>query len=421
MLINILIFLLIIPSICFGQISKSYIQTVSDGSTTCNPTELIFSSITSCTNRVATIANGGGGGSPGTPDNSFQYRLNGTTFAGSVNFLHDDTGGTSTYVTKIGDMDRTADIGTHIALNVRGNQAGNSVGAVFENDNNGDPSIMLGSYNGFGGARNSYAFLISRHTGPGALQSTASYPFTFEQGGGGQGNLAALGLTLNKGAVNPTTDYAFDSTGGMLTDGINDGIVNTTGTLELGDINSVYNNTNLTIDSGVGNFTFTQGNVIIGNISGNLNLPNLTASRVLATDSGKNVVSIAVAPSGAFVGDTDTQTLTNKLIVPRVTTAADATSITPNTDNEDVTYQLNTQATGTLTINANGGTCKNGKGWLLKIKSTNVQTFSWNSYYVGGAIPLPTATTGGGKIDSFSFICDTVNTKEESTGTAMGF
>jgi len=74
-----------------------------------------------------------------------------------------------------------------------------------------------------------------------------------------------------------------------------------------------------------------------------------------------------------------------------------------------------------LTINADSGTPTNGQSWLLKIKSTNVQTFSWNSGFVGGTVALPTATTGGGKIDYFSFIYDTVNSKWDYTGTAQGF
>lgn len=118
---------------------------------------------------------------------------------------------------------------------------------------------------------------------------------------------------------------------------------------------------------------------------------------------------------------TGTQTLTNKRITKRTVTAADATSVTPNSDNADITYQSNSQTAGTLTINADTGTPTNGQSWLLKIKSTNVQTFSWNALYVGGTVPLPTATTGSGKIDNYAFLYDTVNSKFEFTGGALGF
>lgn len=119
-----------------------------------------------------------------------------------------------------------------------------------------------------------------------------------------------------------------------------------------------------------------------------------------------------------FVFQDHTQTLTNKRITKRVVTAADATSITPNTDNADWTYQANTQGAGTLTINADSGTPTNCQPWGLKIKSTNVQTFSWNAVFAGGTNPLPTATTGSSQIDYFTFIYDTVDSKWHFTGSA---
>lgn len=115
---------------------------------------------------------------------------------------------------------------------------------------------------------------------------------------------------------------------------------------------------------------------------------------------------------------TQVQTFVKK---KRVTTAADASSITPNSDNEDITYQLNTQAAGTLTINADGGTPTNGQAWILKIKSTNAQTLSWNGVYVGGTVALPSATSGSSKIDYYTFIYDSVASKWDYTGTATGF
>ncbi len=131
-------------------------------------------------------------------------------------------------------------------------------------------------------------------------------------------------------------------------------------------------------------------------------------------------------PNFASISDTFAflalaQTFTNKRLTKRVVTASDATSITPNSDNADVTYQANTQAAGTLTINIDGGAPTNGQAWLLKIKSTNVQTFAWNGLFVGGTIALPTATAGGATIDYFSFIYDTANTKWHFTGSAAGF
>ncbi len=148
----------------------------------------------------------------------------------------------------------------------------------------------------------------------------------------------------------------------------------------------------------------------------------LTASNTL-TFTGTDTTSFAF-PSGSdtVVVLAATQTLTNKRITKRVVTATDATSITPNTDSADITYQANTQAvSGTLTINADSGAPTNGQAWLLKVRSTNAQTFAWNGVYVGGAIPLPTVTSGGTLIDSFAFIYDTVHSVWEYTGSAVGF
>ncbi len=149
----------------------------------------------------------------------------------------------------------------------------------------------------------------------------------------------------------------------------------------------------------------------------------LTASNTL-TLVGTDASTITLGAGGTVVYTTTTQTLTNKSLTPRVATPADATSITPNTDSADMTYQANTQSAGTLTINADGGTPSNGQRWILKIKSTNVQTFSWSSSangYLGGTTALPTATTGGTKVDYFAFLFDGISGKWHYVGTSAGF
>lgn len=99
-------------------------------------------------------------------------------------------------------------------------------------------------------------------------------------------------------------------------------------------------------------------------------------------------------------------------VVPRVVSAADATSITPNTDNADVTTQANTQSAGTLTINADGGTPVNGRRWILRIKSTNVQSLAWDAQFRGA---LPVATGGGSNTDYYGFIYNAADSKWDIT------
>lgn len=162
----------------------------------------------------------------------------------------------------------------------------------------------------------------------------------------------------------------------------------------------------------------TPSAVVLTNGTG---LPIATGVSGLGTGVA-TALAVANNSAGGYSPIDGTATLTNKRITPRVTTAGDATSITPNTDSADMTYQANTQSAGTLTINADGGTPTNGQRWLLKVKSTNAQTFSWNAVFVSGSdVTLPTSTTGSSKIDNIGFIYDAVNSKWECVAVARGY
>ena len=132
--------------------------------------------------------------------------------------------------------------------------------------------------------------------------------------------------------------------------------------------------------------------------------------------------SATLLPSGALVGTTDTQTLTNKNVQARVVVIADATSITVNADTTDVATQANTQAVGTLTVNAPTGTIVNGQKFILRLNSTNVQTFSWNAVFQGSTdIGLPTASSGGGLYDYVGFIYNGTAAKWQMIAKVFGF
>lgn len=104
------------------------------------------------------------------------------------------------------------------------------------------------------------------------------------------------------------------------------------------------------------------------------------------------------------------------------TSVADGASVSINVDTTDLAYQVNTQASGTLTINAPTGTLKNGDKLLLRVKSTNIQTFSWNAVFGGSTdLPLPSTTTGGGKTDYIGFMYNTTDSKWQLIATNFGF
>lgn len=115
-------------------------------------------------------------------------------------------------------------------------------------------------------------------------------------------------------------------------------------------------------------------------------------------------------------------TITTFGIVRRVVSIADGTSITVNSDTTDLAVQTNTQTAGTLTINAPTGTPIDGQQIMLRIKSTNIQTFSWNAIFSGSTdSPLPIATSGSSKHDYLGFTYNTALAKWQLIAKNFGF
>lgn len=133
----------------------------------------------------------------------------------------------------------------------------------------------------------------------------------------------------------------------------------------------------------------------------------------LGTIATQNANSVAV--SGGEISGTQ--------IFQRVVSVADGTSITVNTNTTDLAIQINTQAVGNLTINAPTATVLyDGLRFILRIKSTNVQTFVWNGVFAGSTdVPLPTTTTGAGKTDYLGFIYDSTASKWQLLAKNFGF
>jgi hypothetical protein len=154
--------------------------------------------------------------------------------------------------------------------------------------------------------------------------------------------------------------------------------------------------------------TWADGNVLtaaalngeFNNLLNSMSIVNADISAGAAIAMSK----IATGLSSGVVGLTDAQTITSKRITRRVYTQADGTTIDVNSDSYDEVKQLNTQITGTLTIDAPTGTPTDGQGLIYKIKCANSQTYSFNGIFKGGVVSLPTAHAGSSKYDYLGFL-----------------
>jgi len=177
---------------------------------------------------------------------------------------------------------------------------------------------------------------------------------------------------------------------------------------------NVTGSKNIAIGYNSGNAFDGSNNVVIGGYSGAAAPISGTGSGYIVLSDGAGTVRQTIDPSGnvSFSGG----------ITPRVVVIADATSITVNSDTTDIATQANTQAVGTLTVNAPTGTLINGEKFILRLTSTNVQTFSWNAVFAGSTdIVLPAASSGGGKTDYVGFIYNSTDAKWQLIAKVFGF
>jgi hypothetical protein len=110
-------------------------------------------------------------------------------------------------------------------------------------------------------------------------------------------------------------------------------------------------------------------------------------SAALTTWAGKT------APSGTVIGTTDTQTLTNKRVTPRVTSITSSATPTVNTDNCDaVDITALAAAITSMTTNLSG-TPSNFDKLIFRIKDDGTaRAITWGASFSANGVALPTTT-----------------------------
>jgi collagen type VII alpha len=208
-------------------------------------------------------------------------------------------------------------------------------------------------------------------TGPTGAASTVAGP-TGPQG--------VLGPTGPQGEIGPTGPQGIQGIQGI------QGVAGPTGPTGSQGIQGVIGPTGPTGAQGI------QGVVGPTGPTGSIGDTGLTGPTGPTGPIGNTGTTGPTGPTGSMYGS-------------RVVSYTDASSITINADTTDMATMANTQVGGVLTINAPTGTLVNGQKLMFRLRSTNVQAFSWNGVFTStNDLPLPGASTGGTKYDYMGFI-----------------
>lgn len=135
-------------------------------------------------------------------------------------------------------------------------------------------------------------------------------------------------------------------------------------------------------------------------------------TNVQAYDADLDTWAGKTAPSGTVVGTSDTQTLTNKTITPRVGTTTSSATPSINTDNVDI-YTITALAAAITSMTTNlTGTPVDGQRLLIRIKDNGTsRAITWGSSFVSSGVATLLANTAVSKTHLISLIYDSAAAK----------